>query len=93
MPVYEWHVRKAAQNLRKHGVGFEFSVLALQDPFGIAWIDERKDYGEIRNVLLGMASGTILTVVYTERGETIRIISARRATRYEQDLYYRQNQA
>jgi uncharacterized protein len=48
-------------------------------------------YGEERSVLLGMTNGQVLTVVYTERGDRIRIISAWRATRHERDYYYRQN--
>jgi hypothetical protein len=48
-------------------------------------------HGEERWSLLGMCEGVILHVTYTERGERIRIISARRAERHEQDNYYRQN--
>jgi uncharacterized DUF497 family protein len=48
-------------------------------------------YGEERCILLGMTNGQVLAVVYTERGGHIRIISAQRATRHEQDYYYRQN--
>ena len=51
----------------------------------------REDYGEERSVLLGMTGGQLLYVAYTERGDNIRIISARRATRHEQDIYFRQN--
>jgi len=52
---------------------------------------ESEAYGEERWNLLGMCEGVILHVTYTERGERIRIISARRAERHEQDGYYRQN--
>jgi len=62
-----------------------------EDPFAIEWIDLREDYGEERIVLLDMTGGHVLTVVHTERAERIRIISARWATKNEQDLYYRQN--
>jgi uncharacterized protein len=54
-------------------------------------IDESGAYGEERCNLLGMCEGVILHVTYTERGERIRIISARRAERHEQDNYCRQN--
>src|SRR5262249_45723998 len=57
----------------------------------VEWIDEREDYGEERSVLLGMTGGQLLYVAYTERGDNIRIISARRATHHEQDIYFRQN--
>ena len=48
-------------------------------------------YGEERIILLGVTGNQVLNVVYTERAERIRIISARRATKNEQDLYYREN--
>jgi uncharacterized protein len=91
MIEFEWDNVKARDNLLKHGVSFEFAAKAFRDPFGIEWIDEREDYGEVRTVLLGMADGTILVVVYTERETRIRLISARRATKNEQDTYYRKN--
>ncbi len=91
MIEFEWDEAKADDNLRKHGVSFEFAATAFRDPFGIEWIDEREAYGEVRTILLGMADGTVLVVVYTERESRIRLISARRATRYEQDRYYREN--
>ena len=72
-------------------MSFEFAATAFRDPFGIEWIDDREAYGEVRTILLGMADGTVLVVVYTERESRIRLISARRATRYEQDRYYREN--
>jgi len=88
---FEWDDAKAAENVRIHGVSFAHAALAFGDPFGVEWIDRREDYGEERIILLGMTGSQILTVVYTERGERIRIISARGATRSEQDLYYREN--
>jgi uncharacterized protein len=88
---FEWDDDKAATNLRDHRVSFEQAAFAFNDPFAVEWIDEREAYGEERSVLLGMAGGQVLTVVYTERGDRIRIISAWRATRHERDYYYRQN--
>lgn len=66
-------------------------VKAFADPFAVEWIDEREAYGEERCNLLGMCEGVILHVTFTERGERIRIISARRPERHEQDRCYRQN--
>jgi uncharacterized protein len=88
---FEWDDTKAAANFRKHSVTFEQAAYAFRDPFAVEWIDERAAYGEERVILLGMSGGQILSVVYTERGERLRIISARRATKYEKDNYYRQN--
>jgi uncharacterized DUF497 family protein len=73
---FEWDNAKAAANFRKHGVTFEQAAYAFRDSFGIEWVDESAEYGEERLILLGMSGGQILSVVYTERNECIRIISA-----------------
>jgi uncharacterized DUF497 family protein len=72
-------------------VSFEQAVVAFSDTFAVEWIDDREAYGEERTILLGMCLGHLLTVAYTERSGRTRIISARRATKHEQDAYYRQN--
>lgn len=64
---------------------------SVGDHFAIEAIDDREEYGEERINLIGMCEGVLLHVTYTERGERIRIISARRAERHEQDYYYRTN--
>jgi len=88
---FEWDDGKAAANFIKHGVTFEQAAYAFRDPFAVEWIDAGAAYGEERGILLGMSVGQILSVVYTERGEHLRIISARRATKHEKDNYYREN--
>jgi uncharacterized DUF497 family protein len=88
---FEWDIPKAASNWRDHGVTFDQAIEAFYDPFSVEQIDDREDYGEERTNLLGMCEGVMLHVTYTERGDHIRIISARRAKRHEQDYYYRQN--
>lgn len=93
MPGFEWDDAKAAANLRKHGIGFAFATSVSRDLFAIEWLDDRENRGEARMVLLGMAGRTLLVVVYVERGDRIRLISARRATRNEQDIYFRENSA
>jgi uncharacterized DUF497 family protein len=89
--AFEWDEAKAAENWRRHGVTFRHGMEALHDPFAIEEIDDRENYGEERVNVLGMRQGVILHVTYTERSDRIRIISARRATKDEQDDYYRQN--
>jgi len=91
MTGFEWDEDKAARNLIEHKVSFEQAALACRDPFAVEWIDERDDYGEERIGLLGLYGREVLFVAYTERGENIRIITARRAERHEQDRYYREN--
>ena len=88
---FRWNIRKAESNRRDHGVAFEAVGEAFRDPFAIEWVDDREDYGEERINMLAMCAGVILHVTYTERGDGIRLISARRAERHEQDRYYREN--
>jgi len=88
---FRWDGEKAAANLHKHGVAFDKAIKAYHDPFVIEWVDDREDYVEERVNLLGMCDGTILHVTYTERGDHIRIISARQAEKHERDHYYREN--
>ena len=89
--IFEWDDSKARSNLRKHGVSFEAARLAFDDRFGVEWLDTRKDYNEERFILIGLAAGRHLCVVYTERADRIRIISAREAVKHEQQEYHRQN--
>ena len=88
---FDWHTRKAETNWRDHGVTFAQGANAIADPFAVEWIDDRENYGEERVNLLGMCEGALSHVTYTERGERIWIISARRAERHEQDHYFREN--
>jgi uncharacterized protein len=87
---FEWDESKADANVRKHGISFAEAALSFRDPFAIEWIDTEA-LEEERIILLGMSGARILVVVYTERDHRYRIISARKATRYEQDIYYREN--
>jgi uncharacterized DUF497 family protein len=89
---FEWDEVKAAENYAKHGVSFETAVKVFRDPFGIERLDDRQDYGEERFILIGTAEEAVITVVYTERNGRFRIISARRATRHEQDDYFVENE-
>ena len=90
---FEWNAAKAERNLIKHGVSFEAACGVFDDAFAFERCDFDSAPGEIRYVITGMVNDVILTVVYTERGERTRIISARRATKYEQDEYHRSQTA
>jgi uncharacterized DUF497 family protein len=89
--AFEWDDSKAAANEAKHGVSFPTAREVFKDPFGIEWIDDRYAYGEERYILLGMVDGRLLLVVYTMRGEVIRIISARGAEPDEHRQYHEEN--
>ena len=92
-PTFEWDAEKAKANYRKHGIGFETATEVVDDPFAVEMIDELSGaHGEERFLITGLSkSHLILTAVYTERGDNIRIISARRATKAERDNYHSQN--
>ena len=90
---FEWNAAKAESNLVKHGVSFEAARCVFDDVFAFERCDFDSAPGEIRYVITGMVNDVILTVVYTERGDRTRIVSARRATKHEQDEYYRSQTA
>ena len=87
---FEWHDRKARTNIRDHGVSFEEATQVFDDLQAVDELDTSMDYGEERSILIGLANGELLVVVYVMRGERIRIISAREADRHEQEKYYGQ---
>ena len=85
---FEWDEQKNKANQAKHGISFEEAAEIFDYPM-YETVDTRADYGETRVVAIGRNQYFVfLTVVYTERGEAIRIISARRATKQEKKLYY-----
>ena len=84
---YEWDPAKARLNFRKHGVYFADAVSALEDEQALTIRDAYPD-DEERWITLGMdAFGRVLVVIYTWRGQSIRLISARRATAGERREY------
>jgi len=85
---FEWDARKAADNRAKHKVSFEEAVTVFGDPLGRITDDPRHSDDEERFVLLGQSRRRrVLVVMFTERGEAIRLISARKATRREWRTY------
>ena len=83
---YEWDPANATSNYRKHRVDFADAVTVFGDPLAISVPDDR--HGKDRFVAVGAdAQGQLLVVVYAWRGQTIRIISARRAGRGERQQY------
>ncbi len=86
---FEWDEAKARSNLRRHRISFLQACRVFDDFFALIEQDLSEDYGEDRFLATGTVEGMILTVVYTERRERIRIISARKASSDEQRKYYR----
>ena len=94
--MFEWDTRKAAVNRAKHGVSFEEAGTVFGDPDALDGSDLRHSGKELRFLRLGRAAtGRVLIVAYTVRrrgdGESIRIISARRASRKERAAYAAQD--
>jgi len=84
---FQYDPSKAASNLKKHGVSFADTEAVFLDPLAIHQVDPDSE-DEERFVAVGMGSaGIVLVVIYTLRGEEIRLISARRATRHEVKSY------
>jgi uncharacterized DUF497 family protein len=85
---FEWDPRKAAENLSKHGVSFHEAATVFDDPLAITYPDLDHSEDESRWLTFGVsAEGRLLVVAHTEGGDTIRIVSARRATRNERKIY------
>lgn len=87
---FEWDPRKASANFKKHGVSFDEAQSVFYDENAIQFFDEEHSDSEERFLLLGMSiTARLLLVCHCERGEgdTIRIISARPATKRESSFY------
>ena len=85
---FSWDERKALQNARQHGVRFEEAATAFVDPLGRVYDDPDHSETEARFILVGHSlAGRLLLVVHAEKGDTIRIISARRPTPHERAEY------
>lgn len=91
MLLFEWNDAKAELNRRKHGIEFADAAKAFDDPNLYFIEDIAHSHGEVRMIALGLSGLMLLTIVFVERGDTIRIISVRRSTKEEQRIYARSN--
>ncbi len=91
--LFEWDANKARDNIRKHNISFEEAKTVFNDPLLVTFPDEEHSQSEERLISVGVsAKDKMLLVVHTERRETeefllIRIISCRKATRFERKAY------
>src|SRR5436190_22578817 len=86
--IFEWDPAKARINVRRHRVAFEEATMVFGDPLSITIPDPLHSTGEHRFIIVGRSRrGRLLVVAYTERGDRIRIISARLAARRERRQY------
>ncbi|MBN1868084.1 BrnT family toxin [Candidatus Sumerlaeota bacterium] len=85
---FEWDPNKAAKDPRRHEVSFQEAATAFEDPMYIAFVDEEHSKDEERYIAIGASKqGRLLVVAHTDRGDRIRIISARKATGKEAKSY------
>ena len=90
---FEWDIDKNISNLKKHGITFEEAKSIFDDLSAILFEDDRFAYGESRLIIIGQIYLKTLNnyilgiVIYTERADKIRIISARKASKKERKLY------
>jgi hypothetical protein len=85
---FEWDGRKAAGNLKKHGVSFLEAATVFADPLSLTFSDPDHSIDEERFISIGASDGgQILLVSHADRDEAIRLISARLATRSERNYY------
>lgn len=85
---FDWDDNKAARNENKHGVTFQEAATVFDDPYFVVLTDDDHSFDELRYWIIGESIlGRVLLVVYTERGELARIISAREATKGEKEAY------
>jgi uncharacterized protein len=86
--TFEWDKRKARSNLAKHDVSFEEGATIFSDRLSLTIPDPEHSITEERHITLGRAlTSKLLVVVHTDRGDNIRVISARRASRRERKFY------
>lgn len=87
---FEWDDEKNRINLRKHGIDFETAALVFQDDNRLEFFDTNHSDEEDRYITIGMIDKVmcIIMVVYTEREQAVRLISARKATQKERSVYY-----
>lgn len=86
--MFEWDEAKQYGNLDKHGIDFN-DAKSIFDGDIVVMEDRRFDYNEPRFVALGLLFGRVIVVIYTEREEITRLISARKASRNEEIIYYK----
>lgn len=85
---FAWDAAKAEINEQKHGISFEVAVEVFEDSERIERLDSESSEDEDRWATIGIIDGTEIYVVYVMRGEVIRLISARKASRYEREDYW-----
>lgn len=86
---FEWDEAKRKSNLRNHGIDF-VRIGQVFEGKTVTILDDRFDYGEKRFVTFGLLDGRVVAIAHTETDEVIRIISVRKARKYEESSYFKE---
>jgi uncharacterized DUF497 family protein len=84
---FDWDRKKNASNRRKHGISFEEARAVFDDPAKVGWLCSDPEDDEVRFMVVGRLRWEIVSVVYTIRGDVLRLISARKANHDERRAY------
>jgi hypothetical protein len=85
--VYVWHEAKRKSNLKKHGLDFRDAYLIYENPDKCTYDASREDEYRLMDVAIAVVKGRLLTLVYTESGDEVRVISLRNSSREERKRY------
>ena len=85
---FEWDESKRQSNVEKHGIDFADCSVVFDNRTYLL-LDDRDDYGEVRFISIGLLRDIVVVIAHTETDEVIRLISARKANRHEQEAFFR----
>ena len=85
--LFDWDSAKSERNRQERGFGFDIAILIFEGDT-VEWPDDRRDYGETRVRAIGEVNGVVFHVVFTDRGDVRRIISARVASKKERNQWH-----
>jgi len=88
---FEWNEEKRQSNLRDHEI--DFAAVEIEQIFAgetVTRLDSRFDYGEWRFLTLGLLKGKVVAIVHTESDDVVRLISARKGSRNEENIYFKE---
>jgi uncharacterized DUF497 family protein len=86
---FEWHEAKRRSNLRRHGFDF-IAIEEILSGATVTYLDDRFDYGETRLITLGLFKYKVVAITHTETEEVIRLISIRKASKNEEETYFKE---
>jgi len=86
---FEWDEAKRLTNIKRHGIDFEEVENVFAD-ITVTILDDRFDYEELRWLTFGVLGGAVVVIAHTETDEVVRVISARKVSKYEEETYFKE---